>query len=99
MITRGFYRHYKGDVYFVEGIGQSHANEDVDTLRASVRWVLYQSTRSCQPEDGVTRMRTEREFEEWVHPSMLSPVPPPADEQRQLARDLGYVPRFERVEP
>lgn len=65
-VTRGFYRHYKGDVYFVTSIGQSHSNADAGTPRARARWVLYESTQSCAPGDGVTRMRPEDEFEEFV---------------------------------
>ncbi len=99
MVTRGFYKHYKGDVYFVEGIGTSHDNGDAGTLSESVRWVLYQSTMSCRAEDGITRMRTECEFEQWVLPASPDlPFPPPRDpEMAARVRAMGYVPRFERI--
>lgn len=109
MITRGFYRHWKGDVYFVEGVGQSHSNADENTPRAQVRWVLYQSALSCEPGDGITRMRPESEFEEWVIPALDGAVPdgfvPTAAEiaageawpVRHLDAEWEAVPRFRRV--
>lgn len=58
MVTKGFYRHYKGGIYFVTGVGVLH-----DTER---RIVSYESTQSVV--DGSPRFRYEDEFEEWVYP-------------------------------
>ncbi len=108
MITRGLYRHYKGDVYFVESVGQSHSNADEGTPRAAVRWVLYQSTQSCATGDGITRMRPESEFEQWVIPALDGESAPadfvPTADERYLgeadvrvgADDWKAVPRFTR---
>lgn len=109
MITRGLYRHYKGDVYFVESVGQSHSNADEGTPRAAVRWVLYQSTQSCATGDGITRMRPESEFEQWVIPDLDGAHSPDGFAPSQYERDTGSayvfvrghkfvaVPRFARV--
>jgi hypothetical protein len=57
-VSRGFYRHYKGDVYFVLGVGtlDEHGHGDTKTLRQ----VVYESTRSI--DDGLLRLRSEAEF-------------------------------------
>jgi len=108
MISRGFYRHYKGDVYFVEGIGQSHSNLDAGKPGEARRWALYQSTQSCAPGDGITRMRPEVEFEQWV---VVTPGPlygearwidglTEAEQREGVAVRGSYElrPRFARIE-
>jgi hypothetical protein len=91
-VRRGFYQHYKGDYYFVESVGVMHD----DTRRI----VVYQSTQSAA--DGVTRLRYEDEFEQWVQcvggPEMGEAqvyAGPEADES--VLRHHGWRRRFERV--
>ena len=96
-VTRGFCKHWRhGHVYYVLGIGASHSNADEGKPRP--RWVLYESTQSC--EDDVTRMRPEDEFTQWVHAD-ASTLPVDYDDsgtREAEIRACGYVRRFERVE-
>lgn len=61
-VSRGFYRHSKGDIYFVIGVGvldeHGHGNA------YAPRQVVYESTRSI--DDGLIRLRTEAAFVEDV---------------------------------
>jgi len=57
-VSRGFYRHYKGQVYWVHGVGTLH-----DETR---RVVIYESTRSAV--DGAPRLRYEDDFEAKIDP-------------------------------
>jgi hypothetical protein len=88
-VKRGFYRHYKGPVYFVEGVGTLHD----DTRRV----VVYQSTQSA--EDGEPRLRFEDDFEAWVDRETGGPCSPAALRRvRRFARiesppATGEVPR------
>jgi hypothetical protein len=84
-VRRGLYRHYKGAVYWVEGVGVLH-----DETR---RIVVYQSVQSA--EDGEPRLRYEDEFEEDVCTATGSPTCTcPLN-----AHGSEMVPRFERIEP
>lgn len=58
MVSRGFYKHYRGVVYFVLGVGVLH-----DENR---RIVIYESPQSAL--DGMPRLRFEDEWEEFVDP-------------------------------
>lgn len=57
-VSRGFYRHYKGDVYFIFGVGtlDEHGHGDPHAPRQ----VVYESTKSV--EDGLLRLRSENDF-------------------------------------
>lgn len=81
MVSRGFYRHYKGGVYFVEGVGTLH-----DDGR---RVVVYQSTQSAV--DGNPRLRFEDEFEEFVDPATGERM------KVAWRAGSSYVPRFHRL--
>lgn len=58
---RGFYKHYKGDVYFVTGTGILDENGHGDPN--APRQVIYESTRSVK-----TELLNLRKEEEWVRP-------------------------------
>jgi hypothetical protein len=58
-VTRGFYKHYRGDVYFVEGVGVTHDDDH--------RIVVYHSTESAKELSGI-RLRFEDDFEMLVDP-------------------------------
>jgi hypothetical protein len=90
VIRRGFYRHYKGDIYFVEGVGQID-NE-------GPRLVAYQSVRGVEAD--AMQFRWESEFEEWVDPSDNGSVAAAwVDEISDKAIAAGVVRRFTRIEP
>lgn len=61
-VTRGFWRHMKGDLYFVIGVGildeDGHGNPDAP------RQVIYESTRSSK--SGLINLRSEAAFTEPV---------------------------------
>lgn len=88
MIERGFYRHYKGPVYFVESVGVLHDE--------NFRIVIYQSTESCR--DGSTRLRRESDFEAWVDPKTGEPPRHVVIYSDDTAVTLGFVRRFTRIE-
>lgn len=83
MISKGFYVHYKGGIYFVHGLAR---NMDV----AGDPVVIYDSVQSTEPvpEDVYThetmRFRTVSDFEELVEPST------------GMSSSSG-LPRFQRV--
>ncbi len=61
-VSRGQYRHYKGDTYFVVGVGTLDA--DGHGNATAPRQVVYESTRSVV--DGLLRLRSESDFLELV---------------------------------
>ena len=61
-VTRGLYRHYKGDVYFVMGVGILDA--DGHGNARAPRQVIYESTRSV--ETGLLNIRSEVDFVELM---------------------------------
>lgn len=92
-MTRGFYRHYKGPLYWVESVGVLH-----DTTR---RVVVYHSSQSALEPVGV-RLRYEDQFEQFVYSSdgeaYKGPVPAKRD-----GSDGGFTTlrdnRLERIVP
>lgn len=86
MTTRGFYRHYKGGVYFVLGVGLLHDSEqDI---------VVYESTQSAV--DGVIRLRYRNEWEQLVDPKTGRPLVD-LKSGRPRPEAKGGVPRFVRL--
>jgi len=83
-VRRGFYRHYKGGIYWVHGLCESHATDGAP----SVLSVSYESTQSA--EDGITRTRPVAEFEEIIDYRTGNP---PTEDTPHSCR----MPRFERV--
>jgi hypothetical protein len=61
-VRRGLYRHYKGDTYFVVGVGILDADGHGDPR--APRQVVYESTRSV--ESGLLNIRSEADFVELV---------------------------------
>jgi hypothetical protein len=61
-VSRGFYKHYKGDVYFVIGVAilDEHGHGDHEAPRQ----VVYESTRSVG--NGLINLRSEASFEEEI---------------------------------
>ncbi len=57
-VSRGFYKHSRGDVYFVLGVGTLDMDGHGDYN--APRQVVYESTRSVK--DGLLRLRSEEEF-------------------------------------
>lgn len=62
-VSRGFYKHYKGPIYFVTSVGtlDEHGHGNADAPRI----VTYESTQSCNV-DGLARHRWEKDFIEDV---------------------------------
>lgn len=89
MAKRGFYRHYKGDVYFVEGVGQ------ID--HQGPRIVAYQSKRGVETNE--MQFRWENEFDGWVHPATKEETRDHPYFSEKAAIANGWVRRFERIEP
>lgn len=98
MVSEGFYRHYKGHVYFVFG---------VDTLKheGNRRIVSYTSVRAINEE--IRLARDETDFEAWVRvvddKVVETRVAPPLTQMledvivvAQLLGD-GFQPRFGRI--
>lgn len=89
-ITRGFYRHYRGHVYYVLGVGVNQHDD-------SYRQVVYTSVKT--EEAGTTcpgsydfLLRSEDAFTQWVDPDNGEAVFEHGD-----MRAKGYVRRFERI--
>ncbi len=61
-VSRGFYQHYKGPVYFVVGVGT--LDEDGHGNVKAPRQVVYESTLSTK--DGLLRLRSEAAFVEPI---------------------------------
>lgn len=61
-VTRGFYKHYRGEIYFVVGVGtlDEHGHGNINAPRQ----VVYESTGSVV--DGLLRLRSEDAFVENV---------------------------------
>jgi hypothetical protein len=90
VIRKGFYVHYKGGIYFVQGLAVNHDGKPFA--------VIYESTQGCGDElhrarDGVIQVvdnrpdasyRSVQEFTERVDPVTGEPWE-------------GGVPRFQRV--
>jgi hypothetical protein len=86
LVMRGFYKHYKGDPYFVLGVGVLHDE--------SRRIVVYHSIESAIEEGGI-RLRYEDDFAAWINRRTHLPVYRDRDQEY----DMGNIPRFERIEP
>lgn len=92
MAHKGFYRHYKGHVYFVHGIGEAkHENNR--------RMVVYTSTKTEMYKSYEFLLREEKEFDQWVYTAKdrsepPPPIPSPAREDQDHFRSRGYEPRF-----
>lgn len=63
MVSRGFYRHYRGHVYMVFGVGcAKHEGER--------RFVVYTSVKTEEISKGFDfLLRDESDFEEFVDPA------------------------------
>jgi hypothetical protein len=61
-VKRGLYLHYKGDHYFVTGVGI--LDEDGHGDPAAPRQVIYEST--CSVQTGLQNIRSEESFLEPV---------------------------------
>lgn len=91
-VSKGFYRHYKGHVYYVYGIAcLKHENDR--------RIVCYTSVKTEEGnEDFDFLARDEAEFEQWIcrgDAENKPPMEPPWDwEKEREMRALGYEPRF-----
>jgi len=61
-VSRGFFRHHKGPIYFVEGVGV--LDEDGHGDVNAPRQVIYESTQSIGPQ--IKNLRSETAFVEPV---------------------------------
>lgn len=61
-VKKGFYKHHNGPIYFVTSVGtldeHGHGNPDAPRI------VNYESTQSCNNDDGLSlsRMHWEKDF-------------------------------------
>jgi len=63
MVSKGFYRHYKGHLYFVHGVGCDKHDEDH-------RMVVYTSVKTIEGDEGFDfLLRDEQDFEARVYKS------------------------------
>ena len=85
MITRGFYRHYKGHLYTVLGVAcLKHENDR--------RVVIYTSVKTEEEKRFDFLARDEREFEELVEVEIKQEGPAVVD-----VMWTEKVPRFARI--
>lgn len=100
MIKRGFYVHYKGPIYFVNGV-----QKDPDNPKGDL--VSYESVQGCEEWPQTGRYRPVAEFEELVEvsyidmtnsftvsPTVNAGLPTPL-EAMKMKKDK--IPRFQRV--
>lgn len=92
-IKKGFYRHFKGHVYYVLGVGCLKHEENR-------RIVAYTSVKTEEQDDFDFLLRDEEDFMKWIKGEEGARVeisPPILHEEFLLLEKSNFEPRFGRV--